>query len=27
MEATKLSTTVPDADFELPSKPTILGKP
>ncbi|MGH2492519.1 MAG: hypothetical protein ACRDF9_13550 [Candidatus Limnocylindria bacterium] len=27
MEATKLSTTVPDSDFELPSKPTILGKP
>jgi hypothetical protein len=27
MEATKLATTVPDSDFELPSKPTILGKP
>jgi hypothetical protein len=27
MEATKLSTTVPDSDFALPSKPTILGKP
>ena len=27
MEATSLSTTVPDADFALPSKPTILGKP
>jgi hypothetical protein len=27
MEATSLSTTVPDADFTLPSKPTILGKP
>lgn len=27
MEATKLSATVPDSDFELPSKPTILGKP
>jgi hypothetical protein len=27
MEATRLSTTVPDTDFALPSKPTILGKP
>ncbi len=27
MEATSLSTTVPDSDFTLPSKPTILGKP
>jgi hypothetical protein len=27
MEATKLSTTVPDSDFALPSKPTILGRP
>lgn len=27
MEATSLSTTVPDSDFALPSKPTILGKP
>lgn len=27
MEATKLSTTVPDSDFALPTKPTILGKP
>jgi len=27
MEATTLSTTVPDSDFTLPSKPTILGKP
>ena len=27
MEATKLSTSVPDVDFALPSKPTILGKP
>jgi hypothetical protein len=27
MEATRLSTTVPDSDFELPSKPTILGRP
>jgi hypothetical protein len=27
MEATSLATTVPDSDFELPSKPTILGKP
>lgn len=27
MEATNLSTTVPDSDFTLPSKPTILGKP
>ena len=27
MEATNLSSTVPDSDFTLPSKPTILGKP
>ncbi|MEX2047079.1 MAG: hypothetical protein WEE03_07935 [Chloroflexota bacterium] len=27
MEATTLSTAVPDADFTLPSKPTILGRP
>jgi hypothetical protein len=27
MEATSFSTTVPDSDFTLPSKPTILGKP
>jgi len=27
MEATSLSTTVPDADFTLPSKPTTLGRP
>jgi hypothetical protein len=27
MEATSLSTTVPDSDFTLPSKPTIIGKP
>jgi hypothetical protein len=27
MEATSLSTTVPDSDFALPAKPTILGKP
>lgn len=27
MEATSLSTTVPDSDFTLPAKPTILGKP
>ena len=27
MEATSLSMTVPDSDFVLPSKPTILGKP
>ncbi|HJW48469.1 MAG TPA: hypothetical protein VJ726_03540 [Candidatus Limnocylindria bacterium] len=27
MEATNLSLTVPDSDFVLPSKPTILGKP
>ncbi len=27
MEATKLSTTVPDSDFALPAKPTILGRP
>jgi len=27
MEATNLSTTVPDADFTLPAKATILGKP
>ncbi len=27
MEATSLSTTVPDADFALPAKATILGKP
>lgn len=27
MEATSLSMTVPDSDFTLPSKPTILGKP
>jgi hypothetical protein len=27
MEATNLSSTVPDSDFNLPSKPTILGKP
>lgn len=27
MEATSLSTKVPDSDFELPAKPTILGKP
>lgn len=27
LEATKLSTTVPESDFELPSKPTTLGKP
>ena len=27
MEATRLSTTVPESDFALPSKPTILGKP
>jgi hypothetical protein len=27
MEATKLSTTVPDSDFTLPAQPTILGKP
>ena len=27
MEATNLSSTVPDSDFALPSKPTILGKP
>jgi hypothetical protein len=27
MEATSLSTKVPDSDFELPSKPTIIGKP
>lgn len=26
LEATKLSTTVPESDFELPSKPTTLGK-
>ncbi len=27
MEATSLSTTVPDSDFTLPAKATILGKP
>lgn len=27
MEATSLSTTVPDSDFTLPAKPTIIGKP
>lgn len=27
MEATSLSTTVPDSDFTLPATPTILGKP
>jgi len=27
LEATTLSTTVPDVDFTLPSAPTILGKP
>jgi len=27
MEATSLSTTVPDADFALPAKATIIGKP
>ncbi|MEP6694747.1 MAG: hypothetical protein ABJB39_08895, partial [Chloroflexota bacterium] len=27
MEATHLSTTVPDADFALPAKATIIGKP
>ena len=27
MEATKLSTTVPDSDFTLPAKPTTLGTP
>jgi hypothetical protein len=27
MEATSLSTTVPDSDFTLPSTPTILGRP
>ncbi len=27
MEATNLSSTVPDSDFTLPSQPTILGKP
>jgi len=27
MEATNLSTTVPDSDFALPAKATILGKP
>jgi len=27
MEATSLSTSVPDSDFVLPAKPTILGKP
>lgn len=27
MEATNLSTTVPDADFTLPAKATIIGKP
>lgn len=27
MEATTLSTTVPDSDFKLPSTPTILGRP
>jgi len=27
LEATKLSTTVPDSDFALPAKATIIGKP
>ena len=27
MEATSLSTTVPDADFKLPATPTLIGKP
>jgi hypothetical protein len=27
MEATSLSTTVPDSDFKLPATPTIIGKP
>ena len=27
MEATKLSTTVPDSDFTLPAKPTTIGTP
>jgi hypothetical protein len=27
MEATNLSTTVPDSDFTLPAKATIIGKP
>jgi hypothetical protein len=27
MEATRLSTTAPDADFTLPAKPTALGQP
>jgi hypothetical protein len=27
MEATNVSTTVPDSDFTLPAKPTIIGRP
>jgi hypothetical protein len=27
MEATSFSTTVPDSDFALPAKATIIGKP
>jgi hypothetical protein len=27
MEATSMSTTVPDSDFTLPAKPTVIGKP